>query len=205
MASAASTYIDIDSLTSEDFSPYNHANHLILTTNNPSDPAIDLTTPLSRVLFDLQEIDSHIHTLTSRSAVEILTYTSTQNAAAQRILARVEEERSRLNASYEQLQKEVLIRHQKALEAKTTAQRSWEVLRLGRSLQRILALARQFEVVLAQSGLGTAGVGKEDHAALVRASLSILAFRDAMHGSEGAELGRVKSYKSRPGQNIRRW
>ena len=189
--STTSTYIDIDSLTSDDFSPYTHANDLVLATNNPSDPTIDLTTPLSRVLFDLQEIDSHIHTLTSRSALDILTYTSTQNAAAQRILTKVEEERGRLNTSYERLEKEVLVRHQKAVDAKVIAQRSWELLRLGRGVQRILNLARQFEVILAESGLGGTRVGKEDHDALVRASLLVLAFRDMIHGSDGPELGRV--------------
>ena len=193
---STSSYINIDALTSDDFSPYSHANHLIIATNNPSDPSIDLTTPLSRVLFDLQEIDSHIHTLTSRSALDILTYTSTQNASAQRILTRVEEERIRLNASYERLEKDVLVRHQKAVDAKTTALRSGEVLRLGRGVQRLLNLARQFEVVLSESGLGGMRVGQEDHAALVRASLSVLAFRDVMYGPDGLELGRVNLVKT---------
>ncbi|KAJ9604079.1 Conserved oligomeric Golgi complex subunit [Cladophialophora chaetospira] len=197
--STTSTYIDLDALTADDFSPFDHANNLVLATNNPSDPAIDLTTPLSRVLFDLQEIDSHVHTLTSRSALDILKYTSTQNAAAQRILAKVEEDRARLNASYERLEKEVLVRHQKAVEAKTTALRSWEVLRLARSVQRILNLARQFEVVVAESGLGGTRVGKEDHGALARASLSILAFRDIM-ASEGGELGRINIIKTLRGR-----
>ncbi|KIY02575.1 uncharacterized protein Z520_01040 [Fonsecaea multimorphosa CBS 102226] len=198
---ATSTYIDIDALTSDDFSPYTHANNLVLATNNPSDPTIDLTTPLSRVLFDLQEIDSHIHTLTARSALDILTYTASQNAAAQRILTRIEEERARLNASYERLEKEILVRHQKAVDAKTTAQRSWEVLRLGRGVQRILNLARQFEVILAESGLGGgARVGKEDHGALVRASHSILGFRDVITGKEGADLARVNLVKTLRGR-----
>ncbi|KIW28558.1 uncharacterized protein PV07_08212 [Cladophialophora immunda] len=198
---ATSTYIDIDALTSDDFSPYTHANTLVLATNNPSDPTIDLTTPLSRVLFDLQEIDSHIHTLTSRSALDILTYTATQNAAAQRILTRIEEERARLNASYERLEKEVLVRHQKAGDAKTTAQRSWEVLRLGRGVQRILNLARQFEVILAESGLGgTTRFGKEDHGALVRATLSILGFRDVITGKEGSDLARINLVKTLRGR-----
>ncbi|KIX06905.1 uncharacterized protein Z518_04881 [Rhinocladiella mackenziei CBS 650.93] len=193
---STSTYIDLDFLTSEDFSPYAHANNLVTATNNPSDPTIDLTTPLSRVLFDLQEIDSHIHTLTSRSALDILTYTSSQNAAAQRILSRVEDERVRLVSSYERLEKEVLVRHQRAVDAKTTAQRSWEVLRLGRGVQRILGLARQFEMILAESGLGGGTrPGKEDHHALVRATLSILAFRDAMSGNDGNELGRINLVK----------
>ncbi|KIW74719.1 hypothetical protein Z517_11489 [Fonsecaea pedrosoi CBS 271.37] len=194
---ATSTYIDIDSLTSDEFSPYKHANSLILATNNPSDPTIDLNTPLSRVLFDLQEIDSHIHTLTARSALDILTYTATQNAAAQRILTRMEEERARLNASYERLEKEVLVRHQKAVDAKLVAQRSWEVLRLGRGVQRILNLARQFEVILAESGLG-GGVraGKEDHGSLMRATLAILGFRDAILGRDGDELARINLVKT---------
>ncbi len=201
-AGATSTYIDLESLTSGDFSPYTHANNLILATNNASDPSIDLTTPLSRVLFDLQEIDSHIHTLTSRSALDILTYTSTQNAAAQRILARVEEERARLLASYERLEKEVLVRHQRAVDAKVVAQRSWEVLRLGRGVQRVLGLARQFETILAESGLGPAGSrsGKEDHNALVRATLLILAFHDTMSGKDGADLGRINLVKNLRGR-----
>lgn len=199
-ASTTSTYIDLDSLTSDTFSPYTHANNLVLATNNPSDPSIDLTTPLSRVLFDLQEIDSHIHTLTSRSALEILTYTSRQNQAAQRILARVEEERVRLNASYERLEKEVLVRHQKAVEAKATALRSWDVLRLGRSVQRILNLARQFEVVIAESGLGGSRVGKEDHIALVQSCLSILAFRDALNTDEDGQSSRINLVRALRGR-----
>ncbi|KAL2415413.1 hypothetical protein ABEF95_002466 [Exophiala dermatitidis] len=201
-AAGTSSYIDIDFLSSDDFSPYAHANKLILASNNPSDPTIDLTTPLSRVLFDLQEIDSHIHTLTSRSALDILTYTSTQNAAAQRILSKVEEERARLTASYERLEQEVLARHQRAVEAKDTAQRSWEVLRIGRSVQRILGQARQLEILLAEAGLGggTPRLGKEDHNALVRASLVVLAFRDAISGKEGDEICRVNLVKTLRGR-----
>lgn len=197
-----SSYINFDLLTSDDFSPYTHANNLVLASNNPSDPTIDLTTPLSRVLFDLQEIDSHIHTLTSRSALDILSYTSAQNEAAQRILSRVDDERTRLVGSYQRLEKEVLVRHQRAVDAKTVAQRSWEVLQLGRGVQRVLGLARQLEVVLVESGLGGAGTrfGKEDHSALVRASLSILAFRDAMNGKGGNDLGRINLVKTLRGR-----
>lgn len=199
-APATSSYINLDALTSDDFSPYIHANNLVLATNNPSDPSIDLTTPLSRVLFDLQEIDSHIHTLTSRSALDILTYTSTQNEAAQRILLRVDEERKRLVSSFRRLEKEVLVRHQRAVEAKVGAQRSWEVLRLGRGVQRILGLARQLENLLAESGLGGQRFGKEDHNALLRASLVVLAFRDAMSGKDANDLGRITLVKTLRGR-----
>lgn len=187
---STSTYIDIDSLTSPNFSPYEHAATLIQRTNNPSEP-VDLNTPLSRALFDLQEIDSHIYTLTSRSALDILSYTKSQNHAAQRILDRVEEERARLNASYGRLEKEVVGRHDRAIEAKTNASRSWEALRLGRAVQRVLNVARQFETAISDSGLGTSRTGKEDHRALLRASYILLSFRELMIGSEGADLGRI--------------
>jgi hypothetical protein len=197
---STSTYIDIDSLTSEDFSPYSHAATLIQRTNNPSDPTIDLSTPLSRVLFDLQEIDTHIHTLTSRSALDILNYTRTQNEGAQRILDRVEDERARLNASFSRLEKEVIGKHSDAKDAQLNASRGWEVLKLGRNVQRVLNVARQFETALTDSGLGTNRVGKEDHQALIRASYTLLLFRDIMSGPDGPSLGRVNLVRSLRGR-----
>ncbi|RMZ89658.1 hypothetical protein DV736_g3101, partial [Chaetothyriales sp. CBS 134916] len=193
---STSNYIDIDSLTSDEFSAYDHAATLIQRSNNPADPIIDLNAPLSRALFDLQEIDSHIHTLTSHSALDILRYNRTQSEAAQRILNKVEEERDRLNASYARLQQEVLGRYERASTVKLNAIRSWEVLQLGRQVQRVLTLGRQFETAIADSGLGASRVGKEDHQALVRATRLILAFRDLMAGAQGPEVGRVDLIKT---------
>ncbi|RMZ83322.1 hypothetical protein DV737_g1711, partial [Chaetothyriales sp. CBS 132003] len=193
---STSNYIDIDSLTSDEFSPYDHAATLIQRSNNAADTAIDLNTPLSRALFDLQEIDSHIHTLTSHSALDILKYTRTQNEAAQTILDKVEEERGRLNASQARLQQEILGRYERANTVKLNAIRSWEVLQLGRQVQRVLSLGRQFETAIADSGLGTGRGGKEDHQALVRATRLILAFRELMAGAAGAEVGRVNLVKT---------
>lgn len=191
LESASSSYIDFPTLTSPSFSPHTHANSLILATNNTSDSNIDLTTPLSRALFDLQEIDTHIHTLTSRSALDILSYTQTQNVAAQKILSRVDEERTRLVAGYEQLEREVLDRYQKAKEAKVSASRSWEVLKLGRSVQKVLGTARQFELLIADSGLGGTKAGKEDHRALLRAAHVVLTFRESMSMKDNADLSRI--------------
>ncbi|RMD42283.1 hypothetical protein DV735_g2826, partial [Chaetothyriales sp. CBS 134920] len=196
MAMSTSNYIDIDSLTSDEFSPYDHAAALIQRSNNPADPSIDLNTALSRALFDLQEIDSHIHTLTSRSALDILTYTRTQNEAAQRILDRVEEERGRLNASYARLQQEALGRYERASTAKLNSTRSWQVLQLGRQVQRVVVLARQFETAIADSGLGAGRVGREDHQALVRTTRLMLAFRELMASPQASDVGQVNLVKT---------
>lgn len=197
---STSSYIDIDALTAPDFSPHEHAAALIQRTNNPSDSRVDLNTALSRVLFDVQEIDSHIHTLTSRSAIDILGYTKTQNEAAQRILVRVADERQRLNARYARLEKEVAIRYDKAVEAKTTASRSWEVLRLGRLVQKVINVARQFETALTDSGLGNARPGKEDHRALLRAAIILLSFRESIIGPNSADLGRINLVRTLRGR-----
>jgi hypothetical protein len=189
-----SSYVDFTTLLSPTFSATQFANNLVTATNNPTDTSLDLSTPLSRVLFDVQEIDTRIHTLTTKSAFPILEHTQTQNAAAQRVLHDVEEEVSRLNESYQRLEREVLGRHAEAEEARQGAQRTWEVLRLGRAVSRAVGLARQVEGLVAESGLGTAV--REDHRVLVRATYALLAFRALMHGNEGSELARVNVIKS---------
>ncbi|KAI7247899.1 hypothetical protein KC335_g18667, partial [Hortaea werneckii] len=48
-----SSYIDYAALTTPTFSAPAHANRLVLSTNLPSDPPpLDLSVPLSRLLFD---------------------------------------------------------------------------------------------------------------------------------------------------------
>jgi hypothetical protein len=188
------SYIDFTTLLSPTFSALQFANNLVTATNNPTDTSIDLSTPLSRVLFDVQEIDTRIHTLTTKSALPILEHTQTQNAAAQRVLQRVEEEVGRLNESYQRLEREVLGRYAEAEEARKGAQRTWEVLRLGRAVNRAVGLARQVEGLAVESGLGAAA--KEDHRVLVRATYALLAFRVLVSGDEGSELVKVNVVKS---------
>jgi len=197
MASSASdsqnSYIDFTTLLSPTFSAPHFANNLVTATNNPTDTSLDLSTPLSRVLFDVQEIDTRIHSLTTKSALPILEHTQTQNAAAQRVLEGVEEEVSRLNESYQRLEREVLGRYAEAEQARRGAERTWLVLRLGRTVSRIVGLARQLEGLAVESGLGMPG--KEDHRVLVRATYALLAFKGVMNGEEGGDLARVNIVK----------
>ena len=68
------SYVDYETFLDPSFSPTSFAQTLVATTNNPSDTPLDLSTPLSRVLFDIQEVDSHIHTFTTKSALPLLRY-----------------------------------------------------------------------------------------------------------------------------------
>ena len=188
------SYIDFTALLSPTFSATQYANNLVTATNDPTDTSLDLSTPLSRVLFDVQEVDTRIHALTTKSALPILEHTQTQNAAAQRVLEGVEEEVSRLNESYQRLEREVFGRYAEAEEARRGAERTWEVLKLGRAVGRAVGLARQVEGLVVESGLGLAG--KEDHRVLVRATYAILAFRGLMNGHDGSDLARVNVIKS---------
>src|SRR5947207_11161792 len=123
-ADSQSSYIDFTTLLSPTFSATQFANSLVIATNNPADTSLDLSTPLSRVLFDVQEIDTRIHSLTTKSALPILEHTQTQNAAAQRVLEGVENEVSKLNESYQRLEKEVLGRYAEAEQARRGAERT---------------------------------------------------------------------------------
>ncbi|TDZ15725.1 Conserved oligomeric Golgi complex subunit 5 [Colletotrichum orbiculare MAFF 240422] len=200
------SYIDYEAFLSPDFNPALFANTLVLATNNPNDAPLDLSTPLSRVLFDTQEIDSHIDLLTTKSAIPLIQYTQEQTASSKRIISELDAQIKSLNDSYRQLEKEVIVKHAEAEEVRQVAIRLWETLKLGRSVGRCLQLGRQLEVQHAEIAGGnisaaaaTAGK-KEDHRALVRCSHTILSLREVLNhtapGEEGHGLNKVDAIRA---------
>jgi len=193
------SYIDYEAFLSPDFKPSAFANTLVLSTNNANDLPLDLSTPLSRVLFDIQEIDSHIDVLTTKSAVPLIEHTKAQNEASGRIVRDVDAQVKSLNESYKQLEKEVIVKHAEADEVRCVAQRLWETLRIGRSLGRCLQLGRQLEIQFAELGVSAAGK-QEDHRALVRCAHTVLALREILDqkgpGEEGQGLDKVDAIRS---------
>lgn len=188
------SYIDFDTFLEPDFSPASFANSLVLATNNPSDTPLDLSTPLSRVLFDIQEIDTHIHTLTSKSAIPLLTHTKNQADAGQRIVAEVEAQVAGLTEGYARLQKEVVQRYEAAEEVRLVAERLWQTVKIGRAVGRCVFLGRQLEGHMAELGPSSAAK-KEDHKSMIRASGTLLDLRALLAASgpdeEGEHLSRI--------------
>ncbi|KAI4141433.1 MAG: hypothetical protein L6R39_005335 [Caloplaca ligustica] len=192
------SYIDYDAFLDPDFSPTAFANSLVIATNNPSDIPIDLSTPLSRVLFDIQDIDTHIHTLTTKSAIPLLTHTRDQADAGERIVADVEAQLATLTDGYQRLQKEVIQRYEEADEVRIAVERLWETVRIGRSVARCLNMGRQLETQMIEVGGsgGTSGQAKkEDHRAMTRASNTLLSIRRILAASgpdeEGEHLSKI--------------
>lgn len=191
------SYIDYETFLSPDFNPALFANSLVLSTNNPNDAPLDLATPLSRVLFDAQEIDSHIDLLTTRSALPLLSFTQKQTSASQRIVSELDSQITSLNDSYKQLEKEVINKHEEADEVRQVAERLWATLAMGRSVTRCLQLGRQLELQHAELGSAAA---IDDHTALVRCSYTILSLREVLDnkapGEEGHGLSNVSAIRS---------
>lgn len=194
MAEDDLSYIDYEAFLDPRFSPTSFANSLVLATNNPSDSPLDLATPLSRVLFDIQEIDTHIHTLTTKSAIPLLTHTKDQAVAGQRIVSEVEAQVSSLTDGYQRLEKEVIQRYEAAEEVRVAAERLWQTVKIGRAVGRCLLLGRQLQAQMAEMGNGS-GMNKEDHTSMVRASSTLLSIRALLSASgpdeEGEHLGRI--------------
>uniref|UniRef100_L2FNU8 Golgi transport complex component cog5 n=1 Tax=Colletotrichum fructicola (strain Nara gc5) TaxID=1213859 RepID=L2FNU8_COLFN len=177
------SYIDYETFLSPDFNPASFANTLVLATNNPNDAPLDLSTPLSRVLFDTQEIDSHIDVLSTKSAAPLLQYTEEQNAASKRIIGELDAQIKSLNDSYRQLEKEVIDKHAEAEE-------------LGRQLE-----VQHAEIAGGSVSAAAAAAGKkEDHRALVRCSHTLLSLREVLDrsapGEEGYGLGKVDAIRT---------
>jgi hypothetical protein len=193
MADEDPSYIDYETFLDPSFSATAFANSLVLATNNASDTPLDLSTPLSRVLFDVQEIDTHIDALTTKSALPLLDYTKTRSDASGRILEEVESQVASLTAGYKTLEKEVIERYDAAEQVRVAAERLCETVRLGRAVGRCLMLGRQLEAQMSEY-LGT-GAKRGDHRAMVRAATTLITVRQLLFaanpGEEGHGLGRV--------------
>lgn len=185
-------YIDYEAFLAPNFNPSLFANSLVLATNNPNDIPLDLATPLSRVLFDTQEIDSHIDTLTTQSAVPLLNFTKTQTDASHRILLELDGQIKALNDSYAQLEKDVVQKHAEADQVRKVASRLWETLRLSRAVSRCLQLGRQLQLQLIDA--------RDDPAALTRCAHTILSVREILErngpSEEGYNLDRITAIQS---------
>ncbi|KAJ6096353.1 hypothetical protein N7486_007099 [Penicillium sp. IBT 16267x] len=207
MSEGEPSYIDYEAFLDPAFSPASFANSLVLSTNNATDTPLDLSTPLSRVLFDLQEIDTHIHGLTTKSALALLSHTQDQTAAAEHILRETGTQITSVTQGYERLEKEVLQKWQAAEEARIAAENSLATVRLARAVARCLGLGRQLESQVAEltgrttvPALGadgtTSSTGKEGFRALERAAITILNLRQMFSATseedEGYGLDRVK-------------
>ncbi|KAK8095668.1 golgi transport complex component Cog5 [Apiospora kogelbergensis] len=157
------SYIDYETFLDPGFSPASFANTLVLATNNPNDASLDLSTPLSKVLFDAQEIDSHIDLLTTRSSIPLLTHTRDQTEASSRIISEIDNQVKSLNESYKQLEKEVIQKHAEADEVRQVAARLWETLKLGEG-RRPMALVRCAHTLISlRETLERKAPGEEGH------------------------------------------
>ncbi|OOQ86517.1 putative Golgi transport complex component Cog5 [Penicillium brasilianum] len=207
MAEGEPSYIDYEAFLDPDFSPASFANTLVLSTNNATDTPLDLSTPLSRVLFDLQEIDTHIHTLTTKSALPLLSHTRGQTEAAERILKEAGTQITSVTQGYERLEKEVVQKWKAADEARIAAENSLATVRLARAVGRCLTLGRQLESQVGEiTGRGTGQPStngadgtppvREGFRALERAAYTILNLRQMFSAEteddEGYGLERVK-------------
>ncbi|KAF2788021.1 hypothetical protein K505DRAFT_256473 [Melanomma pulvis-pyrius CBS 109.77] len=194
MSDTEPSYIDYEVFLDPDFSATSFANTLVLATNNPSDTPLDLSTPLSRVLFDVQEIDTHIDTLTTKSALPLLEHTRGQAEASGRVLHEVEGQVASLTESYKTLEKEVIERYEVAEQVRVTAERLCQTVRVGRAVARCLMLGRQLEMRMSELG-GVGSAKKEDHRAMVRSADTLLSLRQlfmaSRPGEEGEGLDRI--------------
>ena len=194
MAEKDTSYIDYETFLDPEFSPVNFANSLVLATNNPSDTPIDLSTPLSRVLFDVQEIDTLIHSLTTTSALPLLEYTQTQDTAGQRIVDDVEGQVAGLTDKYQRLEREIIQRHETADQVRITVERLWQTVKTGRAVGRCLTLARQLDAQMTEVGTGSSG-RKDDHKAMIRAASTLVTVRNLITLSrpdqEGEHLNNI--------------
>lgn len=194
------SYIDYETFLDPTFSPTTFANALVLSTNNPSDTPIDLSTPLSKVLFDIQEVDTHIHTLSTKSALPLLTSLQSSSTAAETIVTDLSSQVNGLTEGYSRLEKEVGDRYEEVNAVRQVVERLWETVRIGRGVSRCLQLCRQLEAQMGDIAPPMSNSKqKEDHKALPLAARTVFTIYQLLNakapGQEGEALHQIDLIK----------
>ena len=193
-SSSPSSYIDFAALLSETFDATAFANGLVHgTTTTQDEPPLDLSPALSKVLFDIQEVDTHIDAVASRAAVPLLTYTKERGASGAAVADDVRDRVDVLQQDYERLHADVLVRWRRADELRCVVGRMWSTLWLGRVVARALLLGRQLEVQVADL-VAHAAAGPAAGAGTVRAAAptNSPAPGSAAGGGGGASASSIK-------------
>lgn len=191
---SSSSYLDTATFLSPTFSPSQYANTLVLQTNDPTDTPLDLSTPLSKALFDVQEVDTHVDSLTTTSAGSIIQHTKAKTEGAGRILEAVEEQVLALQESYRRLEREVGERYAEAEEVRLVSERLVRTLRLGRGVQRVVQLGRALEGEMEDVSSPSSKERGSGHRAMVPASRTLLELRGVFQEDRDG-LGRVQIAK----------
>ncbi|KAH0012302.1 P-loop containing nucleoside triphosphate hydrolase protein, partial [Aureobasidium melanogenum] len=179
---AEASYIDYEAFASPDFHAPSFANTLVLSTNDANDTSLDLSTPLSRVLFDVQEVDTHIDSLTTSSALPLLKHTSTRAKASTHVLDTLESQVQGLQQAYTRLHQDVVERYEQAEQVRLTADRLATTLRLARAVARCLQIGRTLEGSIADTDKP-----REGYRTLAPAARLVLSLRQALSPDDIAE------------------
>ncbi|KAL8816209.1 MAG: hypothetical protein Q9191_008369, partial [Dirinaria sp. TL-2023a] len=196
MADTEPSYIDYETFLDPSFSPTSFANTLVLGTNSPTDTPLDLSTPLSKVLFDIQEIDTHIHSLTTKNAIPLLESLRDDTAAGEKVVQELEEKIGSLNEGYERLEREVVGRYEEANTVRQVLERLWTTGRIGRSVSRYLQLCRQLEAQMSDfipttgnTNTNTTAKQNDDHRIMPRATTTISTIQTLLASNKPGEEG----------------
>jgi hypothetical protein len=187
MADEEPSYIDYEVFLDPSFSPIAFANKLVLATNDPSDTPQDLSTPLQKVLFDVQEVDTHIDSLTTKAALPLLQHTQIQAQTSQRILDEAEAQVASLTDAYNVLKREVVERYEAAEQVRLVAERLCQAVRLARGVSRTLLLGRQLQAQVVE--FTGSGDRRGDFRAMVRSANTLASMKTIFAASNPGEEG----------------
>ncbi|KAL1887821.1 Conserved oligomeric Golgi complex subunit [Ceratocystis pirilliformis] len=140
------SYVDYRAFLDPTFQPPAFIRDLVQETSSLDDQPIDFSTPLSRILFDIQEINSNIDSVTTGSAEPLLNHTQGQNNASQSLTDGLDALSDALNRSHLHLEHQVGITYDFANMTRYVARRVTSTHGLLTPLTNFCKLSRQLEI-----------------------------------------------------------
>lgn len=145
--SLQSDYVDYDVFLDPKFDPIAFANSLVIATNSPNDPEVDLATPTKRLGYDLDEVKDRITQLTSTKQDTLITEGSNIKEM-RKALDPLKPAVENLNTSYAKLQRDIMAPFYQAQHIHGALRRLHATTGLLRSLSWFLYLIRQVSAIM---------------------------------------------------------
>ncbi|RCK60767.1 Conserved oligomeric Golgi complex subunit 5 [Candida viswanathii] len=136
---------DFEAFLEPDFKAEQFANELLVATNGQDNPELDLTTPIKKLTFDIDECDKRIAKISS-SNYESLIANFQQIAECKQILTtRLNPSLDRVNAPFQRIKKEVIEPYDEAVKLNNALKRIHLTLELLRNTSFFIFIIQQVE------------------------------------------------------------
>lgn len=136
---------DFEAFLEHDFKAEQFANELIIATNGHDNPELDLTTPIKKLTFDIDECDKRIAKISSSNYESLISNFQKITECKQILTNQLNPSLERVNAPFQRIKKEIIEPYDEAVKLNNALKKIHLTLELLRSTSFFIFIIQQIE------------------------------------------------------------